>query len=235
MRTTSYLALMGFVTLATLLAAPRARAQTTTPVPLPAWLHPTPAPAPAPLFTPTEDEAQMCPLRPSRVSILKIGLAPDRGWRRQYPASIPLTIGFERRITPDLSLTAAFGSALAPWVSARSAYPKLRAFDVTLGGRLYLGSLWRGGAQRPEFSGPYVALESRRLFTSVPGAADGSGTLPTTTYQYTKSQQLVLGQQIRVGAHGLLDMSAGLRRSVGPGGGRASFVPTASLTFGLIY
>lgn len=200
--------------------------------PLPDWLSGATQPKPVQIFSPTEDEAEMCPLRPSRVSILKVGLSPDRYWRRHYLSAIPLTLGYERRITPDVSWTVTIGSALAPWNREKAAYPKLRAFDVTLGARVYLGSLFRGGASRPEFSGPYAALEARRQFVAGPlTAADPTG---TTSYRYLRSTQLVLGQQVRIGEHGLLDMAAGLRRTTAPGT-RAAYAPTASLTIGLIY
>ena len=211
-----------------LFALPAAAQQPATGLSLPEWLRGASQPTSPKIFTPTEDEAEMCPLRPSRVSILKLGIAPTRTWRHSFVASVPIVFGFERRITPDLSFTAGFGAASAPWNREGATRPKLRAFDVTVGARVYLNSLFTD-ERRPEFSGFYAALERQFLFIGEQGQAGGP-----FSYRYQRGSQLVVGQQVRIGEHGLIDMNAGLRRTVVPGQ-RATFAPTAGLTFGLIY
>lgn len=211
-----------------------AQAQQSADLAYPQWLQLTPASKPAPVFTPTEDPGEMCPLRPSRTSILKLGLAPDRVWQQSYRASVPVVLGYERRITPDVSLTASLGSALAPWNKEGSKWPGLRAFNVTLGARVYLGTLFKQAAPRQEFEGPYVALESRRLFVGQPLPADGSAATGYA-YRYQKSQQLMVGIQQRIGGHGFVDMAAGLRRTVAPAPGQSRLAPAATLTVGFIY
>ncbi|RAK64710.1 hypothetical protein DLM85_18695 [Hymenobacter edaphi] len=176
-----------------------------------------------------------CPLRPARVGVLKVGLAASQAWTRPTGLTLPVSLGYERRLFFGLSVLATFTSVYDPVRPPQPGQPEvpgLAQFDVTSGLRYYLPIRSLRDETREEFSGPYVSLLASRTFqhTLQPEAAGGAA----YSYQLRRANQLVAGYQLPLGQRGFLDASAGLKVARGGPAGR-KLAPAAGLTVGLFF
>ncbi|GAB3827708.1 hypothetical protein [Hymenobacter jeollabukensis] len=176
-----------------------------------------------------------CPLRPERVGVLKVGLAASQSWTRQTGLTLPVSLGYERRLFFGLSVLATFTSVYDPArqpLPGQPEAPGLTQFDVTSGLRYYLPIKGLRNEAREEFSGPYVSLLASRTFQSTlqPEVSGGAA----YTYQLRRANQLVAGYQLPLGQRGFLDASAGLKLGRGSQAGH-KLAPAAGLTVGIFF